>query len=139
MPYLGAPYVGPVLVPYMHALSRCPICARRVACLTNPLLWHHVSTQDKATVCCRGPKASDGWYLNTAPATQDLQASPPDSPGQQQENKPLLDLLLTVLQQTVQSEEQDYASPRYSPQHMILIPKVVQQCSPGQHLNSQSA
>ena len=73
---------------------------------------YSVKTQLQATVFCRGPKASDGWYLNTAPATQDLQASPPDSPGQQQENKPLLDLLLTVLQQTVQSEEQDRASQR---------------------------
>ncbi|KAL3162049.1 hypothetical protein ABBQ38_009115 [Trebouxia sp. C0009 RCD-2024] len=54
----------------------------------------------------KGPKASDQWYLNQAPVVHDLQVSPPCSPQQKEELKPLLDLLLGTLQRTLQSHRQ---------------------------------
>ena len=55
---------------------------------------------------CRGPKSSDQWYLNQSPAAQDLQVTPPSSPQQKEELKPLVDLLLGMLQHTLQADRQ---------------------------------
>ncbi|DBA76941.1 TPA: hypothetical protein ACH3X1_009536 [Trebouxia sp. C0004] len=54
----------------------------------------------------RGPKSCDQWYLNQAPVAQDLQVTPPSSPQQKEELKPLVDLLLGMLQHTLQADRQ---------------------------------
>ena len=56
---------------------------------------------------CRGPKASDQWYLNREPAVRDLQVTPPSSPQQKAELKPLFDLLLDSLELSLQAAKQD--------------------------------